>query len=60
MRNEFQVDRSSKISVTYEPFFFLNLEVNRSESLEDCLNAFFKAKPLNDYKVDGKEVRATH
>eukprot|EP00347_Sterkiella_histriomuscorum_P023370 403334902 len=60
VRNEFQIDRSTNVSVTFEPFFFLNLEVNRSESLEECLNNFFRSKIINDYKLEGKIVRATH
>jgi hypothetical protein len=46
--------------VKFEPFFILNLEISRCEDLESCLHSFFDAKRINDYKVDGREVRASH
>ena len=60
LRNEFHVERSKQISVTFEPFFILNLEISRCEDLESCLQSFFNEKRINDYKVDGVEVRAVH
>ncbi len=59
MRSELSIEKSKKVSVTYEPFFMLNLELVREESVESCLDAFFADKKLEDYKVDGVEVRAT-
>lgn len=60
MRNEFHIDRSKQTSVTFEPFFILNLEISRCEDLEACLFSFFNEKRINDYKVDGVEVKAVH
>jgi ubiquitin C-terminal hydrolase len=60
LRNEFHIERSNKTSVTFEPFFILNLEISRCEDLESCLQSFFNEKRINDYKVDGVEVRAVH
>jgi hypothetical protein len=46
--------------VTFEPFFDLQLEISRCADLENCLSSFFEAKPLSDYKDDGRVVRAYH
>lgn len=60
VRNEFHIEGSKQVSVTFEPFFILNLEISKCEDLESCLHSFFNAKRLDDYKLDGKEVRASH
>jgi hypothetical protein len=60
MRNEFSVMHSKQASVTFEPFFVLNLEITKCEDLESCLHSFFDTKLINDYKIDGKTVRANH
>lgn len=58
IRTELHVEGSKHVSVTYEPFFAINLEITRCEALEDCLHAFFEEKRLNDYKLDGRPVKA--
>ena len=58
VRTEFHVEKSKQTSVTFEPFFVLNLEITRCEDLESCLHSFFNEKRINDYKLEGKEVRA--
>lgn len=46
------------MSVTYEPFSVLNLEISKCEDLESCLYSFFTEKRIEDYKIDGRKVRA--
>ena len=58
MRTEFHVVGSKKASLTYEPFFILNLEITKCEDLESCLYSYFNERRLNDYKVDGRVVGA--
>jgi len=58
LRNEFNVDRTRQVNVRYEPFFIVNLELNRSETLEDCLFSFCNPKNVQDYKLNGRTVRA--
>jgi ubiquitin C-terminal hydrolase len=58
LKNEFHIEGSKKVSVTYEPFFVLNLEISNSETIDDCLFNFFHEKKINDYKVEGRHVNA--
>jgi len=60
MRNEFTVMNSKHTSVNFEPFFILNLEITKCEDLQSCLHSFFDTKYINDYKIEGKTVRANH
>lgn len=60
MRTEFHVEGRKHTTVTFEPFFVLNLEITKCEDLESCMSSFFDERYLNDYKVDGKIVRAYH
>lgn len=53
IRTELHVQGSKSVSVTFEPFFILHLEITKCEDLENCLYQFFLEKKLNDYKVDG-------
>jgi ubiquitin C-terminal hydrolase len=55
------VEGSTKPSVTYEPFYILNLEIPRDAGdLQACLKSFFEEKRILDYMHNGKRVRATH
>lgn len=38
IRTELHVEGSKHVSVTYEPFFAINLEITKCEELEDCLH----------------------
>jgi len=58
LRTEFHIVGSKKASITYEPFFILNLEITKCEDLESCLYSFFNERRINDYKVDGRTVGA--
>ena len=60
LRTEFHVEGRKHVTVSFEPFFLLNLEISRCEDLESCLSSFFETKPLTDYMVDGKLARAWH
>jgi hypothetical protein len=61
IRTEFHVEGRKQVSITLEPFFMLNLEISRCESLENCLESFFTERTLNDYKnSEGKTVHAKH
>ena len=46
--------------MSFEPFFDLQLDISRCADLESCHSSFFEAKPLSDYKDDGRVVRAYH
>jgi len=58
LRTEFHVEGSKKVSVTYEPFFVLNLEITKCEDLQSCLYSFFTEKRIEDYKHEGRKVKA--
>ena len=61
LRTEFHVDGRKNCTVTFEPFFALNLEISRCEDLESCLSSYFRSKNLDDYKDEaGKFVKAYH
>ena len=60
LRTEFHVEGRSQVTVTFEPFFDLQLEISKCGDLENCLSSFFEEKPLSDYKDDGRVVRAYH
>ena len=49
---------SKNVSVNFEPFFILQIEITRWEDLESCLDHFFSESRLIDYKVDDKNVAA--
>lgn len=58
LRTDLFVEGSRQTSVTYEPFFILNLEISRCYNLNDCLSSFFQERKISDYSVDGKDKRA--
>jgi ubiquitin C-terminal hydrolase len=58
LRTELHVEGSRQTSVTFEPFFILNLEISKCYDLESCLCSFFDERRLSDYKVEGKERKA--
>jgi len=58
LRTEFHIENSKQVSVTYEPFFVISLEITKCEDLESCLFNFFSEKRLNDYKHEGRPVKA--
>ncbi len=61
LRTEFHVDGRKNCTVTFEPFFALNLEILRCDTLENCLSSYFQSKYLDDYKDEsGMLVRAYH
>lgn len=61
LRTEFHVDGRKNCTVSFEPFFALNLEISRCDTLENCLSSYFQSKYLDDYKDEaGMFVRAYH
>ncbi len=60
LRTEFHIEGRKQCTVSFEPFFDLQLEISRCQDLQSCLNSYFDSKYLNDYKVEGKVVRAYH
>jgi hypothetical protein len=61
LRTEFHVEGRKNCTVTFEPFFFLNLEITKCEDLESCLSSFFESNYLSDFKDEtGKVVKAYH
>ena len=61
VKTDLTVEGSNKPSVTYEPFYILNLEIPRDTGdLQSCLKSFFEEKRILDYMHNGKRVRATH
>lgn len=58
-RNEFNIDGSRNSNVTYEEGFVLNLPIPFDEcSIEDCMEEYFKKSYVEDYKVNGRVVKA--
>ncbi len=61
IKTELTVEGSAKPSVSYEPFYVLNLEIPRDTGdLQSCLQSYFTEKKISDYMHGGKRVRATH
>lgn len=61
LRTELHVEGSKHLTVTFEPFFALNLEIsNKYNDIESCLSSYFGAKPVDGYKLDDKPVKAYH
>jgi hypothetical protein len=61
LRTEFHVEGRKNCTVSFEPFFALNLEISKCEDLESCLSSYFRSKYLDDYKDEaGKFVKAYH
>jgi len=61
VKTDLIVEGSTKASVTFEPFYILNLEIPRNTSdLNSCLKSYFDEKKITDYVQDGKRTKASH
>ena len=62
MQTEFHVEGTRSVSINHEPFFVLNLEIPRTShmTLSECLKSYIQERRINDYKHNGRTVRATH
>lgn len=62
LQTELHIEGSRSVSLTHEPFFVLNLEIprNGTKNLQTCLNSYFTERRIDDYRHNGRTVRATH
>ena len=61
MRSAFHINGEKSESITHEPFYVLNLPIERDcYSVNDCLKAYFQDKKINDYEVNGRRVQGSH
>ncbi len=50
-KNEFKLEGRSQISITFQPFFLLNLDITKEKTLEASLEHFFKVEEINGKSI---------